>query len=275
MLDYLSDIRKNPHRLMFEPGFLGFLVNPFYTIRAALFRSVAKLSPSVGGRILDVGCGAKPYALLFAHAEEYIGIDIETSGHDHGRSKVDIFYDGKSIPFEDGSVDTVVSFEVFEHVFDLDGLLHEIRRVLRPDGKLVFTMPFAWPEHEEPYDFGRYTSFGIADKLSKCGYEVESMAKTGHFVSALSQLFVGYVHGVLQFRNPVLRLIFQLLFVVPFSILAGIVGFILPKRYNYFCNLVILARKTAALPENAQPGPAITPRVPVRRHEPGPGISNI
>ena len=49
--------------------------------------------------MLDFGCGQKPYESLFS-VEEYVGLDIEVSGHDHTNSKVDTYYDGKNIPLQ-------------------------------------------------------------------------------------------------------------------------------------------------------------------------------
>lgn len=53
---------------------------------------------------MDVGCGSKPYRELF-DVDEYIGIDIEVSGHNHSSSNIDKFYDGKVIPFENNALD--------------------------------------------------------------------------------------------------------------------------------------------------------------------------
>lgn len=229
---------------MFEPGFLGLLVNPFYINRSALYRSFRSLTPRLQGNILDIGCGSKPYEDLFSHASTYVGLDIETSGHDHKRSKVDVYYDGTTIPFGNESFDAVVSFETFEHVFNLDELLIEISRVLKIDGYLMFSIPFAWPEHEQPYDFGRYTSFGIAAKLKPHGLHIEYMRKSGDFVSAVSQLSIEYLRAQFVPKNLVGKLIVQLLLIAPVTLISRIASFILPKRYEYFCNLVVLAKKS-------------------------------
>ena len=107
-----------------------------------------------------IGCGSKPYENLFVHADKYIGCDVEVSGHNHSDSKIDYFFDGKKLPFSDGTFDAVVSFEVFEHVFNLPEILTEINRVTKEKGTLLISIPFAYGEHEIPYDFARYTSFG-------------------------------------------------------------------------------------------------------------------
>ena len=98
---------------------------------------------------MDFGCGTKPYRTFF-QVEEYVGVDFENPGHPHDNEQIDIFYDGKNIPLPDGYFDSVLSSEVFEHVFNIDEVLAEINRVMKSDGKLLITCPFAWNEHEVP-----------------------------------------------------------------------------------------------------------------------------
>jgi hypothetical protein len=69
------------------------------------------------GKLLDFGCVSKTYKKYFSHTDAYIGLDIEQSGHLHTNEQIDVFYDGKKIPFEENYFDSVFSSEVFEHVF--------------------------------------------------------------------------------------------------------------------------------------------------------------
>jgi ubiquinone/menaquinone biosynthesis C-methylase UbiE len=80
---------------------------------------------------MDFGCGKKPYKEIFGF-DEYIGVDIEVSGHDNTQHDIDVFWDGKSLPFADNTFDSILASEVFEHVFELDAVLDELRRVLKP-----------------------------------------------------------------------------------------------------------------------------------------------
>ena len=66
---------------------------------------------------------------MFFNVDKYVG--IFKSGHNHKTSKIDLFYDGKIIPFKECSFDYVFSSEVFQQVFDFDTLLSEINRVLK------------------------------------------------------------------------------------------------------------------------------------------------
>ncbi|MBK6634942.1 MAG: class I SAM-dependent methyltransferase [Chitinophagaceae bacterium] len=164
--------------------------HPFFLIRHEINNKIEVLAETISGKVLDFGCGAKPYAKYFIHAKEYIGLDIEKSGHSHEDEKIDVFYDGKKIPFDNDHFDAVFSSEVFEHIFNLEEILPEINRVLKPGGKLLFTCPFAWPEHEIPYDFARYSSFGIKAVVERQGFTVIEQYKTGHFFEVIMQYLI-------------------------------------------------------------------------------------
>src|SRR5262245_61614066 len=92
----------------FRPG----LNNPFYFIRRALLEKVTQYAPQLNGKLLDFGCGSKPYQSLFTATSEYIGLDYEGEGHSHKDEHVDVFYDGRHIPFANESFDSVFSSEV-------------------------------------------------------------------------------------------------------------------------------------------------------------------
>ncbi|WP_188053217.1 class I SAM-dependent methyltransferase [Sphingosinithalassobacter sp. CS137] len=233
-------------REKFDPRLIGLVANPYFLIRRALHQSIAVLAPQAKGRILDFGCGSKPYRHLFDHAEAYIGLDVGESGHDHKNSEVDVFYDGKTIPFDASSFDAVVSFETFEHVFNLEEMLAEIRRVLRPGGTLLFSVPFAWDEHEAPYDFARYTSFAVPHLLARAGYEVVELRKSGNYVRSIAQLWIAYLHQEIGVKLGPLRPLIQLGLIFPTTLLGLGTSKILPRSDALFHNLVILARKPDA-----------------------------
>jgi SAM-dependent methyltransferase len=235
-------LRAKARRESFHPTWLSAIVSPDYIIRRGLFLAVSQLAPSVSGRILDFGCGSRPYESLFLNAAEYVGVDLQATGHDHIDSKVDVFYDGKTLPFRDADFDAVVSFEVFEHVFNLPEVLREIHRVTKESGHLLISIPFAWNEHEVPYDYARYTSFGISDLLRKNGYDVIDLRKTTTYLLATGQIFIGYLTHLAP-RARILRGFFQILFICPCTLATLALNAILPKRYEYFCNCVVLARR--------------------------------
>ena len=224
---------------------LSLVINPFYIVRNGLFKSISRIAPTINGDILDFGCGSKPYELLFTNAKSYIGVDIEVSGHKHKDSKVDIFYDGKIIPFPNERFDAIVSFEVFEHVFNLEEVLAEIRRILKPNGLLLVSIPFAWDEHEIPYDFARYTSYGIRHIFNKNGFEVIELQKTTTYILAVCQMFIAYLVQYVLPRGRISRKLSQLILIFPLNVLSLLLNALLPRRYEYFCNSVVLSKKIA------------------------------
>src|SRR6266705_385063 len=144
--EMLQRARSYYRRQMFHPGVVGILINPFYFSRKGLSEHIGQLAGHIVGRTLDVGCGTKPYAQLYS-SREYVGLEIDTVAN-RELKKADYYYDGKTFPFANDSFDSAVANEVFEHVFDPDGFLKEVSRVLRPGGTLIMTMPFVWDEHE-------------------------------------------------------------------------------------------------------------------------------
>lgn len=245
ILTWKTRIRARLDREQFHPTALGIFTTSVYIIRRGLFQAVKAFAPQITGDVLDFGCGSKPYESLFTAARRYVGVDVEVSGHPHADSKVDVYYDGKRLPFDDAEFDAVVSFEVIEHVFNLDEALGEIHRVLKPGGMLLVTAPFAWDEHEAPYDFARYTSFGLRHVLDNAGFDVVEMRKTTTSVLAIGQMFIAYMAFYVAPRPRILKWFFQWLVTTPLTVIVLGLNAVLPKRQETFSNTATLARKRA------------------------------
>lgn len=226
----------------FQPGFLGIFLNPFYFIRRSLFLNIKEVAPKLSGRLLDFGCGRKPYENLFS-VTEYIGIDMEQTGHEHKNSKIDVFYDGKNIPFPAESFDSVFCSEVFEHVFNLEEIIVEIKRVMKSGGKMLITVPFVWNEHEVPYDFGRYTSFGLRHLLEKNGFEIMELRKSGNFARVNFQLWALYFYSIINTKNTAVDFLLRMLFIIPINVIGTILLPLFPKNKTLYFNNVVLAVK--------------------------------
>ena len=228
----------------FNPSYLiGIWINPYFIIRRGLVNGVFEISRSIqGGRLLDVGCGSKPYEKIFK-VNQYVGIDVEVSGHNHSSSKVDKYFDGKKIPYENDEFDYVFSSEVFEHVFNLDELLNEIYRVLKTGGLLGFTCPFVWDEHEQPFDFARYTSFAVRHLLEKHDFQVLHIHKSTGYFETIMQMLSAYVYQHVLPRNAYLRLALLPILVAPINIVGVLLGRVLPKNQNFYHNNIVVARK--------------------------------
>ncbi|MEW6380567.1 MAG: class I SAM-dependent methyltransferase [bacterium] len=155
------------------------------------------------GRVIDLGCGTAPYKkYILKVADKYIGVDWKSSFHD--QSNVDVFCDlSKQFPFEDNCADTIVSFQVIEHLPEPGSFLAECYRILRPGGRLFFTAPFMWHIHEAPYDYYRYTRYGFIHLLEKSGFvNIKVHENTGFWqmwVLKFNYHTSHFTHGLLKY----------------------------------------------------------------------------
>jgi SAM-dependent methyltransferase len=158
--------------------------NPTYLTALMIEASLLQCKQYVRGRLLDVGCGHKPYKdTYFSDATSYTGVDYLTD-----RSKPDVVGSALDLPFDDESFDTVVSTEVLEHVPDPLRALREMHRVLRPSGHLILTTPMYWPRHEIPYDYFRYPYDGLLHLIKASGFELVRLFNRGYAYVFLGQV---------------------------------------------------------------------------------------
>lgn len=225
----------------FQPGWLGLFINPFYFARKELAQNIASMARHMGGKILDVGCGQKPYASLF-DASAYVGLEFDTP-ENRARGVADVYYDGGDFPFPAKEFDAVICSQVLEHVFNPSEFLAEVHRVLRNGGKLLLTVPFVWDEHEQPYDFARYSSFGIKYLLEKHGFDIMEHKKTLADVRILFQLANAYFYKRLVGGNAYWNLMATLIFMSPVNLLGALVYKVLPRNDDLYLDNVVLARK--------------------------------
>jgi SAM-dependent methyltransferase len=218
---------------------------PAYLTRIGLYNAISKYACNLNGKLMDLGCGSKPYQSLF-EVDTYIGVDYASEGHPHDNEDIDVYYDGITLPFPNNHFDAVFSSEVFEHVFNLEQLLPEVNRVMKNGAKILVTCPFVICEHEVPNDYARYTSFALKHLFEKNGFRVLAFEKTGTHVTAIMQLRIMYLHQhVLPlFRKiPLVRSGLRLSVYTGMNVCALIKNKLLPKRTDLYLNNVILCEK--------------------------------
>jgi len=121
------------------------------------------------GVLYDLGSGESPFKDFFLeYAQQYIAVDWAGSFH---KTKADIAADlNKPLPIESAVADTVVSLSVLEHLCEPQMMLNEAFRILRPKGAMVLQVPWQWWIHEAPYDFFRFTPYGLKYLFEKAGF---------------------------------------------------------------------------------------------------------
>ena len=131
-----------------------------YHVRAALaawLQSEAKRASDDLGRyrVLDVGCGVKPYLPYFEpYADAYVGVDI-------GNPAADIEGSVEALPVDDGSFDLVLCTQVLEHVEDPGQAVRELYRVTAAGGRVLASTHGVQVYHPSPADYWRWTHSGL------------------------------------------------------------------------------------------------------------------
>lgn len=188
-------IKKLLNSLKYCHSIFSIFINPFFLHRKSLSNYIQKysLTCSHNELVIDVGCGEMPYAKFFEHCR-YIGVDVLFSGRSLDRKLPTLWFDGETIPIEDNSCSHVLLIEVAEHVYDPKKLLSEINRILISNGTFIITAPFYWPIHEEPYDFKRYTRFGLTRILQDSGFEIVDAQNTGNMFVSFFQTINSFLY---------------------------------------------------------------------------------
>ena len=141
-----------------------------------------------GARVLDAGAGEAVYRVLLEQCD-YVAMDTTVGDENWNYSAVDVVGSVEDIPLVDGSFDAVLSIQVLEHVAKPQLAMREMFRVLKPGGRLYLTAPQSWQQHQKPYDYYRYTSFGLRYLLEEAGFgEIEIEPLCGYFVFVAQQL---------------------------------------------------------------------------------------
>lgn len=130
--------------------------------------SVAKSLPA-GSSVLDAGAGECVYKKLFSHCN-YKAIDLAVGESRWNYANLDYVGSLHEMPIEDEAFDAVLCTQVLEHLEWPRESVKEMQRVLKPGGKLYMTVPMAQSEHQIPYDFFRYTSYGLESICKHAGF---------------------------------------------------------------------------------------------------------
>ena len=158
------------------------------TLARSLFNEAMK-SYSISGEVLDIGSKS-------IHNAYYKNMDISKDTNitftdlNEGQGVVTLDVE-KKFPFEDNTFDCIISYNLFEHVFNYQNSTTEIQRVLKPGGKFIIAVPFLYHFHADPDDFYRFTDSAIKRIWELGGLKCESIEYIGEgfFSYALTTMF--------------------------------------------------------------------------------------
>ena len=133
-------------------------------------------------RILDVGCGTGTMLTHLARFGNAQGVDMDSEavGYCHDRGLQQVSQAGAdSLPFEKETFDLVTALDVVEHIDDDLGALREMRRVLKPGGLLLLTVPayrFLWGRQDDiNLHKRRYVAGELRGRLRCAGFDVQRL----------------------------------------------------------------------------------------------------
>jgi SAM-dependent methyltransferase len=178
-----------------------------------------------GARVVDFGCGGRPYEPWFRQAgAAYYGADI-TPG-----AEIAVRADGM-LDSADAQFDVVASFQVLEHVWDVGAYLSEARRVLKPGGWLLLSTHGAWLYHPHPHDYRRWTAEGLRREVEAAGFRLVRMCPV---VGPLAWTTVFRSLGAAEVLRhiPVVRHTLLPMLTTVFSLRAWLEDRITPERHK-------------------------------------------
>ena len=185
------------------------------------------------GAVLDIGCADRWVEAALPAGCTYVGLDHPATGRDLYHAHPAVYADAACLPFVDACFDTVVMLEVLEHLARPRLALAEASRVLRPGGRLLLSMPFLYPMHDEPHDYQRYTAHGLRREIEGVGLRIEHLAPTLGAIESAGLLAClalgGTAYMAFKRRSPSLLLAPLIALAIPsINILAWLAAKLLP-----------------------------------------------
>ncbi len=152
--------------------------------------------PFFAGKLLDIGCGKKPYALFVdSLVTDYIGIDLP---RESGDSRSDIFGDGQSLPFRSNSFDTILCTDVLEMVPAPMRLFQEANRVLKTGGHLILMISNNFDYNDLEPVLAHYTAQGLRLMAENSGFNVIVLRSKGKVLPYFYNLFIQVLYRMVQ-----------------------------------------------------------------------------
>jgi SAM-dependent methyltransferase len=236
-------LRRKDMQTRLRPSWWDHQRHVLAELAACLQRLVRAQADSIRGSVvLDLGCGDAPYRPLFEHqgCGRYVRCDLD--------GEVDVrIVPGEPLPLANASVDWVASFQVLEHVWNLDEYLGEARRVLKPGGRLLLSTHGTWPYHPHPTDFRRWTRVGLQRELEARGFEIQEMHAVVGPLAWTTQIRLLGLREALR-RIPVLRGLLLPPIIVLMNVRMVLEDAITPARIrnDNACVYVVLAHPAVA-----------------------------
>lgn len=234
------------------------ILHPQFIVKTINYKAILEAKKYINGDLIDIGCGRMQYKKeLTPFIKKYIGVDHpRISKLYNPQNKPDILADAIHIPVKDKSFNSALLLEVLEYFSNPALVFKELARILKPNGVVIISSPFLYPQHDLPYDRARYTKTQIKEFLENSGFKIKKQFELGNFWEMWLLSLIMYLLKSLQYllsrKNNFISIVLIIILVCiipPIYFLSNVLVFCLrqlpnKKGINYFpINILTIAEK--------------------------------
>lgn len=220
---------------------LARLLRPDFISDYLLRRRISQSSRFVNGRVLDIGCGDRRYeTLLTGRDVSYIGLELPSNNRQafvRDTARAECWGSALNLPFKNDAFETIVCFQVLEHLPDPQQAVKEMSEAIQPNGIVVCTAPQMYHEHAVPHDYFRFTQYGLKHLFERQGFVTVDVLPCGGFFARIGQK----ISYALRCRNRLLFVVGRII-AIPLHIVFLVFDRLRMTRGDYTDNIII-ARK--------------------------------
>lgn len=236
--------------ILFSERFGSSIIHPQHTLIKYQKEAIEEAKKHAKGKLVDIGCGRMPYRKeLEPFVDSYTGVDHPNVSKLYSpQNTPDILADAKKLPLKTNSFETALLIQVLEHVDSPEEVIKEASRVLKENGTLIISVPFLYPLHDMPYDWGRYTASALKSFARNASLRIIKFEQQGNFfefwLQMLNTFLVKRIHDIINTKlslTSVVLLVFLIIISVPMilinNLVMKIVGFVcsfFPEYPNHF-----------------------------------------
>lgn len=162
--------------------------HPQWFVHRQQTKTLNYIKSSLTNTVLDIGCADQYLENYLVQNSYYIGLDYLKTTDEMYHTTPTIYGDAQNLPINDSSVDSVALLDVLEHLNKPENCIKEIYRVMKTSGVLCLQVPFIYPIHDAPYDYHRWTLFGLTNLLKSNSFKIETTHSQGNISETFSLL---------------------------------------------------------------------------------------
>lgn len=189
--------------ILVNKGFTTEWISKMDSLRFSIYKLTDKyIKKYLSGIVLEIGAGGNHLRNRYkSYSEEWISSD-----YDLRSNTIDLRADAQCLPIKDNCINTIISIDVLEHIPEPEKAIKEIYRVLEPNGIVILSTPFFFWLHEEPFDFHRFSKYGLMKDFEKNGFTVIEVEAISGVFTTFGLLISILITKAFQFSSFILKI---------------------------------------------------------------------